>query len=318
MNTRLASSFSSTGKLRNLAELIARFSKTDGMHATDFSPLSLIRSSQETVPIYTVYEPSICLVAQGSKLVLLGDEAYRYGPSQYFAVSVDLPISGQIIEASAELPYLAVRLQIDPQQILELMHGSDHNDPFSSARDSTGTVRGLYVSSAGESLLDAFLRLLGMLDTPQDIPALAPLAAREILYRALCDGQGRALRQMVPGAGRAAFIAEVIRHIRATYSKPLRIDELAGQAGMSPSSLHRHFRDVTAMSPLQFQKRIRLQEARSMMLTESLQAAEAAFRVGYESPSQFNREYVRLFGLPPLSDIRRLRSLSEAQWATEV
>lgn len=299
-------------KLAELADSIARFSAIDGTYQTDFPPLSLIRSSEDAVPVYTVYEPSICLVAQGSKLVLLGDEAYRYGPSQYFAVSVDLPISGQVTEASSEHPYLAVRLRIDPQQVLELLREKEDG---SAARIST--ARGLYVSEAASGMLDAFLRLVRLLETPEDLPVLAPMAAREILYRALRDGQGRSIRQMAPGAGHAASVAEVIRRIRESYNEPLRIDELAGEAGMSPSSLHRRFRDVTAMSPLQFQKQIRLQEARRMLLCEPVQAAEAAFRVGYESPSQFNREYARLFGQPPLVDIRRLRTLSASRTASE-
>lgn len=298
--------------LVELASSIARFSTTDGTYQTDFPALSLIRGSQQSIPVHTVYEPSICLVVQGSKQVLLGDETYRYGPSQYFAVSVDLPISGQVTEASLQQPYLAVRLLIDPQQILDLMRETESKDALRSA-----SVRGLYVSHAAEGMLDAFLRLIRLLETPEDLGVLAPMAAREILYRALQDGQGKALCQMAPGAGYAASIAEVIRRIRETYNEPLRIAELAGEAGMSPSSLHRRFRDVTAMSPLQFQKRIRLQEARRMLLTEPVQAAEAAFRVGYESPSQFNREYARLFGLPPIGDIRRLKMLSPDQTAGE-
>ncbi|MDO3410322.1 AraC family transcriptional regulator [Saccharibacillus sp. CPCC 101409] len=296
--------------LDELAGLIARYSKKDGTYQTEFPALSLIRSSEQTSPLYTVYEPSICLVAQGRKLVLLADEAYRYGPGEYFAVSVDLPISGQVIEVSPERPYLAVRLQIDPQQILELMRESRRG-----AAARAPAERGLYVSSAAGEMLDAFARLLRLLETPEDLPVLAPMAAREILYRALQSAQGAALRQMAPGAGRAASIAEVIRRIRETYTEPLRIGDLAAEAGMSPSSLHRHFRDVTAMSPLQFQKQIRLQEARRMLLSEPVQAAEAAFRVGYESPSQFNREYARLFGLPPIGDVRRLKSLPQGRTA---
>ncbi len=299
-------------QLKELARLIAQFCPSDGTYQTDFPALSLIRSSDDAVPVYTVYEPSICLVAQGSKLVLLGDEAYRYGPSQYFAVSVELPISGQVTEASAEYPYLAVRLRIDPQQVVELIQNT-----ASDRNGRSAAVRGLYVSQTTSGMLDAFVRLVRLLETPEDLDVLAPMAAREIVYRALRDGQSEVLRQMAPGAGHAASIAEVIRRIRESYNEPLRIEELAAEAGMSPSSLHRHFREVTAMSPLQFQKQIRLQEARQMLLSEPVQAAEAAFRVGYESPSQFNREYARLFGRPPLSDIRQLRSLAATRTAVE-
>ncbi len=311
MNTSISDAARTRAALDELARLIARFSNSDGIHITGFPALSIIRGSEKTAPLHTVYEPSICLVAQGRKWVMLGEETYGYGPSDYFAVSVGLPISGQVAEASPEQPYLAAQLHIDPQQVADLMPAKP------AERGSyTSAGRGLCVSRAGTDMLDAFVRLLRLLETPHDLNVLAPMAAREILYRALHDEQNHALRQMLPGAGRAAAIAEVIRRIRQAYAEPLRIGELAGFAGMSPSSLHRYFREVTAMSPLQFQKRIRLQEARKMLLSEPVQAAEAAFRVGYESPSQFNREYVRLFGLPPLSDVRRLRSLP-AQAALE-
>ncbi|MBR2564572.1 MAG: AraC family transcriptional regulator [Paenibacillus sp.] len=292
-------------KLAELAKWITRFSTSDGTYQTPFPALSLIRNSENAVPVYTVYEPSICLVAQGSKLVLLANETYRYGPSQYFAASVDLPISGQVTDASSEHPYLAIRLQINPQQVLEFIEVTDHEG---IAQDKSS--RGLYVSCATSDMLDAFLRLVRLLETPNDLAVLAPLISREILYRALQDRQGNALRQMAPGAGYAALIAEVIRRIRESYNQPLRIDDLAREVGMSSSSLHRRFRDVTAMSPLQFQKQIRLQEARQMLLNEPVQAAEVAFRVGYESPSQFNREYARMFGKPPIGDIRQLKTHS--------
>lgn len=304
MNDSTSEAVHTRNALDELSRLLARFCTSDGIHITDFPALSIIRGSEKTAPLHTVYEPSICLVAQGRKEVMLGEEAYRYGPSDYFAVSVGLPISGQVTEASSERPYLAAQLHIDPQQVADLMPRREEE-----RRSPAAAGRGLCVSRAGTNMLDAFVRLLRLLDTPQDLHVLAPMAAREILYRALHDEQNLALRQMLPGAGRAAAIAEVIRHIRQAYAEPLRIGELAGHAGMSTSSLHRYFREVTAMSPLQFQKRIRLQEARRMLLSEPVQAAEAAFRVGYESPSQFNREYTRLFGLPPLSDVRRTRSL---------
>ena len=304
MNTARPGSGRIETALGELSRLIAQFSGGDGIYSTVIPALSLIRSSEPSVPLHTVYEPSICLVAQGRKWVLLGDESYHYGPSEYFAVSVGLPICGQVIEASPQRPYLAVQLHVDPQQTADLL-------PLGvpSGRTSAAAGRGLCVSPAGADMLEAFVRLLRLLETPRDVPALAPMAAREILYRALHDEQNFALRQMLPGAGHAAAIAGVIRRIRQTYDEPLRIEELAGEAKMSTSSLHRYFRAVTAMSPLQFQKRIRLQEARKMLLSEPVQAAEAAFRVGYESPSQFNREYARLFGLPPLSDVRRLRRM---------
>ncbi|WP_411349046.1 AraC family transcriptional regulator N-terminal domain-containing protein [Paenibacillus sp. WLX2291] len=314
MNSRNVTPYPASA-LHEIGSLIETYCTNDGVYQTDFSALSLIRNAHETAPLHSVYEPSICLVAQGEKLVLLGEEQYHYGPSEYFAVSVDLPISGQVIKASPDEPYLAVRLQIDSQQILELMRVMD---TVPTAQAQGELERGLFVSQANTEMLDAFVRLLKLMDKPEELPILAPMIAREILYRALQGDQGNALRQMAPGAGRAAYIAEVIQHIRETYSEPLRIDDLASKVSLSPSSLYRHFRHVTMMSPVQFQKQIRLQEARRILLNDSVQAAEVAFQVGYESPSQFNREYVRLFGLPPISDIRRLQAMSPEAVIREV
>ncbi len=300
---------STTEKQAELARLIERFSSQDGVHATDIPSLYFIRSSNTTVPIYQVHEPALCIVAQGRKVVMLAEESYYYGISDYLVVSVDLPISGQVIQASAEAPYLCLRLNFDPHQVLDLI-----NEPACSANPSTGSRRGLYVSQTNLPLLDAVVRLVRLLENPQDVAVLAPLVIREILYRILQGNQGESLKQLVMTGSHSNRITEVIQRIKQDYDKPLRIEELSQLANMSPSSLHRHFKEVTAMSPMQYQKQLRLQEARRLLLSASADAADIGFQVGYESPSQFSREYARLFGLPPISDIKRLRR-DQGHWS---
>ncbi|SFS94155.1 Helix-turn-helix domain-containing protein [Paenibacillus sp. 453mf] len=243
-------------------------------------------------------------VAQGKKEVMLTEERYQYGPSDYLVVSVDLPVSGQIIEASSDVPYLCFRLDFKPTQIVEILEESELR-----AVQPGESRRGLFISQTSTSLLDAAIRLVRLLETPEDIKALAPMYIREILYRILKGQQGDVLKQIAVEGSSAYRIKEVIEQIKENYAQPLRIEELAELANMSPSSLHRHFKEVTAMSPLQYQKRIRLQEARRLLLSETADAAEAAFQVGYDSPSHFSREYARLFGLPPIADMKRLRAM---------
>ncbi|MGR6128812.1 AraC family transcriptional regulator N-terminal domain-containing protein [Paenibacillus sp. SER-28] len=290
-------------KQAELARLIERFSNQDGVLTTAIPSLHFVRSSNTTVPIHQVHEPALCIVAQGRKVVMLAEESYHYGTSDYLVVSVDLPISGQVIQASAEAPYLCLRLNFNPHQVLDLIKESAF--PTSPMPDSR---RGLYVSQTNSLLLDAVIRLVHLLENPQDVPVLAPLVIREILYRILQGNQGESLKQLVMTGSHSNRIAEVIKRIKQDYDKPLRIEELSKLANMSPSSLHRHFKEVTAMSPMQYQKQLRLQESRRLLLSESADAADVGFQVGYESPSQFSREYARLFGLPPISDIKRLRS----------
>ncbi|QYK68691.1 Regulatory protein PchR [Paenibacillus sp. S02] len=290
-------------KQAELARLIERFSNQDGVLTTAIPSLHFVRSSNTTVPIHQVHEPALCIVAQGRKVVMLAEESYHYGTFDYLVVSVDLPISGQVIQASAEAPYLCLRLNFDPHQVLDLIKESAF--PTSPMPDSR---RGLYVSQTNSLLLDAVVRLVHLLENPQDVPVLAPLVIREILYRILQGNQGESLKQLVMTGSHSNRIAEVIKRIKQDYDKPLRIEELSKLANMSPSSLHRHFKEVTAMSPMQYQKQLRLQESRRLLLSESADAADVGFQVGYESPSQFSREYARLFGLPPISDIKRLRS----------
>ncbi len=287
--------------MEELAQVIERFTKQDGTHQTLIPALSFIRSSRVSEPVYSVYEPSLCVVAQGSKLVMLGQERYRYDPSSYLVASVHLPITGQVVEAAPETPYLSLQLQFDMNEILEVIQAS------AAAQSPKKSGRGLYINRMNDTLHDALLRLVRLLDTPNDIPVLAPYAIREIVYRVLQDEQGAALKEFALIGSHAQRIANLIKRMNRDFAMPLRIDELAVEAGMSPSSLYYYFKEVTAMSPIQYQKQLRLQEARRLLYSTSMQAADAAFQVGYESPSQFSREYARMYGHPPIKEIRRFR-----------
>jgi AraC-like DNA-binding protein len=287
--------------LTELAQRIVRFAADDGIHPTAIDRLSLIRVSQPNERMPAVYEPCLCVLAQGRKRVILGDEVFIYDASHCLVASVDLPVVGEVLEATPDRPYLCVMLGLDLQAIASLLLQGDPPPVAAPAR-------GMYLSQMDTGLAEAVVRLLRLLDTPEDIAALAPLVEREILYRLLKSPEGWQLRQMSVAHGHTRRIAGAIEWIKAHFSEPLRIGEMASQASMSPSSFHEHFRAVTAMSPLQYQKQLRLQEARRLLLSEMLDAATAGHRVGFGSPSQFSREYSRMFGAPPVTDSKRLRS----------
>jgi AraC-like DNA-binding protein len=251
-------------------------------------------------------EPVLAVVAQGAKRALLGDKVFEYGAGQFLVVSVDLPIAGHVCRASPELPYLCAALTLKPTAIATLLLEME-----SSERPAIEPP-GLAVSDAPEELLDSVVRMLRLLDRPGDAAVMGPMIEREILWRLLNGEQGSMVRQIGLADSRLSQISRVIRWIRAHPAQPVRIDELAEMAAMSASSFHRHFRAVTTMSPLQYQKLIRLQEARARLLAESADVAAVGFSVGYESPSQFSREYSRLFGAPPGRDLERLRTLAVA------
>jgi AraC-like DNA-binding protein len=253
------------------------------------------------VPNALVVDPSLCIVAQGAKEVFLAGEVYRYDPGRSLLVSVDLPISARVVEATPARPCLAVRLSLDPSVVGELL--ADCPD----ARPPGPPARGVEVSPVEPQLLDAVGRLVALLDSPQSLGPLAPLVVREITYRVLVGPQGARLRQMATAGAPAQQIARAIRWLREHFAEPLPGESLARHAQMSLSGFHQHFKTVTGLSPLQYQKQLRLQEARRLMLGEGLDAATAAFRVGYESPSQFSREYRRLFGTPPRRDVAAIK-----------
>ncbi|MCL1633414.1 AraC family transcriptional regulator [Luteimonas sp. SX5] len=286
-----------------LADRIARNVPGDGLHDSAVPGLALIRASEPSQPLPTVYHPSVCVVVQGRKRALLGDDVYAYDPLNYLVVSMTLPMVGQIIEASPEKPYLCLRIDIDPALIGDLLVQLGPAVPAQPSGE-----RALFVARTSASLLDAVLRLVRLLDTPDEAAVLAPLALREIHYRVLVGELGQKLRELCEVDGPSQRIARAIELLKTRYAEPLRIDDLAMAAHMSASSLHQRFKAATAMSPLQFQKQLRLQEARRLMLMDGLEAASAGHRVGYESPSQFSREYRRLFGAPPKREIEAMRA----------
>jgi AraC-like DNA-binding protein len=246
----------------------------------------------------------VCVIVQCAKQVLLGEEIYRYDPSQFLAVSVDLPLMGQVLEATASKPYLCLCLAIDldPRQFADLIAQSG------DAGWSRGeTSRGLFVGDLDAATLDTAVRLTRLLETPRDIPVLAPLMLREFHYRLLQSRYGAVIAQMAIAGSNTHKIGQIIRSIKTRLAEPIRVEELASMANMSPSSFHQHFKAVTAMSPVQYQKRLRLTEARQILLGEKSDAASAAYRVGYQSVSQFSREYARMFGRPPRRDVEGLR-----------
>jgi AraC-like DNA-binding protein len=291
---------------QELAALLNRHThgKGDGFHRTGIDKLDFGRESSVATSLHGVSEPMLAIVVQGKKAALLGEETYQYGAAQYLVVSVDLPISGFIIEATPDRPYLGFKLDLDPSQLCDLI--TAQSSAIASQRVTS--VRGFFVSTADVPLLDCALRLTRLLDTPQDIPILAPMIIREIYYRLLIGEQGEAVRQIATSGSNMQRIASVLSLIKADFAQPMRVEDLAEQASMSPSSFHYHFKEVTSMSPLQYQKQLRLLEARRLMLTENSDASNAAYQVGYESPSQFSREYSRMFGAPPMRDIERLRT----------
>lgn len=292
-------------KCEQLAALVARHTdgRGNGAHATQINQLEFMRESDASTAMRGCTEPILGIVVQGKKEVLLSEETYRYGVAQYLVVSVDLPLCGHAIEATPDQPYLGFKLNLDPAQLCDII---TQTNPSMGKKENS--VRGWFISDAEPSLIDCAIRLTQLLDTPQDIPFLAPMIIREIYYRLLVGEQSEAVRQIATFGSTMQRIAEVIKRIKADFTKPLRIEDLALAANMSPSSFHRHFKEVTSMSPLQYQKQLRLLKARHLMLAENVDATNTAYQVGYESPSQFSREYSRLFGAPPIRDIERLRT----------
>ncbi|MEH1837949.1 MAG: AraC family transcriptional regulator [Nostoc sp.] len=284
---------------------MARHTEPNGnlVYPTAIAPLSFLRADVSSAVIYQDYEPRLAILVQGKKEIVLGEETYPYEIGQCLVVSVNLPIGGCIVEATTDQPYLGLKLTLDPMQLCEMAAQMN----FSSAKKEN-SVLGLFVSNVDATLLDCALRLTKLLDAPQDIPMLAPMIIREIYYRLLMGEQSEAMRQIATSGSSMQRIAEAIKLIKSKFTQPMRVEDLAKQVRMSTSSFHQHFKQVTSMSPLQYQKQLRLLEARRLMLTEDCDATSAAYQIGYESPSQFSREYSRLFGAPPMRDIERLRS----------
>lgn len=286
-----------------LAHKIALFVGSAEKRVTEIPGLALHRRVAPTVPCSATYEPGVIVIAQGRKRVELGRTTFIYDPSRYLLTSVDLPIVSQVVEASEQAPCLAMSLRLEMPVVRELLSREDLHvaeAPSDSPAMATGETT--------REFLSACCRLLDLLESPQDIPFLGGLIQREIIYRILRGAEGARLRAIATLGDQSHRTAKAIAWIRDNYSKPLRVDDLAQISGMGVSTFHHHFRALTAMSPLQYQKQLRLQAARGRMLIDGLDAASAAFEVGYESASQFNREYSRFFGQPPMRDIRGLRA----------
>lgn len=284
-----------------LAAIVARVTGGDGICKTIIPGLKLFRCSTPTEPTHCLYEPSLAVIAQGAKRVELGDDVYEYCAGQSLLTSLDLPVISRISQASVERPYLGMALTLDSRTIMQLAVEAD----LPPVREAV--PRGLRVGGVSDPLMDALVRLLRLLDEPAAAPLLAPLIQKEILLRLLIGPDGARLRQLAATGSRGHQVARAVAWLKQNFAQTLRIDELASRLHMSPSSFRLHFRAVTGMAPLQYQKQLRLQEARWLMLNSHLDAATAAMRVGYESPSQFSREYSRVFGAPPARDIARLR-----------
>ncbi|MET0645041.1 MAG: AraC family transcriptional regulator, partial [Pyrinomonadaceae bacterium] len=266
--------------------------------------LFLARLTKPTESPLALYQPALCFVVQGGKQVLVGDEVLRYDPGHYLLFTVDLPVIFRVEEASQERPYFGMRLDLDPTLVAAVMM-----EAGAETRKGDASVKAIGVNTIDADLLDAVVRLVRLADKPGEPKVLAPLIKREIVYRLLAGGEGARLGHLVASSrGDTRRISRAIGRLREHYKEPLKIEELARQCGMSVSGFHHHFKSVTAMSPLQFQKQIRLQEARRLMLGEELDAASAGHRVGYEDPAYFSRDYKKLFGAPPQRDIARLRS----------
>ena len=289
--------------LDDLKSAIAQFTPGDGFHATGIPGLSLMRFSRPTEPTHGLIQPTLCIVAQGKKRTIAGDRIMAYDAANFLVVSADTPIIGQVMEASPEEPYLCFKLDLDPAAITELL--IDVGGIGGGAAEADASIS---VSPLTPELVDAAARLVRLLASPDDIRVLAPLVKRELFYRVLQTDQATRLQQIALAESRLQQVNRAIGWIKANYRDSFAIETVAAEARMSPSSLHVHFKAVTAMSPLQYQKQLRLQEARRLMLSEALDAASAGHRVGYDSPSQFSREYARTFGAPPLRDVARLKA----------
>jgi Transcriptional regulator containing an amidase domain and an AraC-type DNA-binding HTH domain len=297
----------------DMARHIGRHCTGEGLCQTAVPGLFLYRQSAPSADFPVAYQTSLCVVAQGEKQALLGGDLYSYAAGRYLVVTVDLPLVCQVTNATREAPYLCAQLELDPRLLAELLAGDVADErggeaSGTSARPAGKPLRAIFVGQADPLLTDGLLRLLRLLDTPRDIPSLAAQMTREICYRLLQGENGQGIARTVLSGGSTRRIGEVIELLKRNLARQIRIEDMADLAHMSPSSFHAHFKAVTATSPLQYHKRLRLLEARRLMLAEAAAAEDAAFKVGYASASQFSREYARMFGAPPMTDALRLRA----------
>jgi len=306
MERKMKSQSSDTSK--TLLELAMKYCSREGSHPTILPGLKVVRRDRTSEAVPGRYETLVCLVLQGEKKVWSGRRVFRYDPENYLVSCVDVPAIFQVTKASPEQPYIGLTLVLQPSIVYEILHDSTLLDI-----KEEGSEGGFFVERVTPELADAFARLLKTLANKNDVNVLAPSIVREIHYRLMNSRYGTKIRQLGVVGSKTQRIGKVVEHLQRDYAEQLKVTELARMANMSPSAFHLHFRQVTNMSPLQYQKQIRLQEARRILSLESTDAASVAFKVGYESPSQFSREYRRLFGQPPMRDLDRLRMTVPSQ-----
>lgn len=286
----------------DILPLVEKYSEGEGVQGTAVPAMDIVRIESQDLTLPSVYDPCLCVIVQGAKEVLLGAEVHRYVPGEFLAVSVDLPVLGRATRATPAQPYFCIKIALDRRRLSETIANTGLGRP-----DGAEQARGLVVGRLDAALADCVRRLVRLLETPKDISALAPVILAEFDYRLLSGAYAPALAPFLFAGANMERIAHVIRRLNEDIARPVRVEELAEAANMSPSSFHHHFKQATALSPLQYLKRLRLIEARRILLTEKAGVAGAAYRVGYESPSQFSREYARMFGAPPARDIREVQ-----------
>jgi AraC-like DNA-binding protein len=293
---------------RSLLSTALRYCYAEGTHSTPLQELTVIRRDRTTQATPGMYSPAVCFVLQGEKDVWTGNKVYRYNPNRYLVSCSDIPAIAQVVVASPKHPYICLKLELQASVVYEILQETSPSEFHNEVPEG-----GFYVERVTPELANAFARLLRTLENRTDLKLLSPSIIREIHYRLMSSRFGTKIRQLGVVGSKTQRISKVVEHLRKDYASPLKVTELAIMANMSPSAFHLHFRHVTSMSPLQYQKHIRLQEARRLLSIETTDAASVAYQVGYESPSQFGREYKRLFGAPPIQDLERMRlSMEEA------
>lgn len=290
--------------LQELLSKVNELKLDEGFNETLIPGFKIIYTIHPHEKVQAVYKPSICVVLQGSKKVIVGESIYTYSPGEYIVASVEVPVTGQIMKASKEEPYICLMLELEPSMIFDVL-----KDTPNFKNQNGATKSGTYVSTVEPGMFEAMVRLVKTMDTPADTAFLSANILREILYRILNGDNGDALRQIGIAGSQTQKVANAITILKKKYNVEVSIEELAQEVGMSSSTFHKYFKDITNMSPLQYQKLIRLQEARRLLMIENGDAASVGFEVGYESPSQFSREYSRLFGKPPKQDMKSLKAI---------
>jgi AraC-like DNA-binding protein len=289
-------------QLKALRNLLEQNSRQEGITRTPIPGVEIFTARSTTTSLPVVYQPSLCVLAQGAKQVFMDSEVFIYKAGQFLTVTVDLPLHSQITEASATAPYLLLKVNLDAALIAELL---PHAQPEKPSAPPEG--KGLFVGELNSATAGAVMRLAELMTTPEHIPVLAEPTKRELFYRLLCSRFGPLIAQMAIKDSHLQRIGKAIQYVKQEFHNPLSVPHLAQLAGMSVSSFHAHFKNITGVSPLQYQKSLRLLAARNLMAAENLDAATSAYQVGYESPSQFSREYARMFGNPPGRDVSLLK-----------